>query len=47
MAKIANKHCDQIILTDEDPYNENPEEIVQEMMPEIEGSKLEIEMLLL
>lgn len=44
MAKIANKHCDQIILTDEDPYDEDPEKIVQEMMVEIDGSKLEIEM---
>ncbi len=44
MAKIANKHCDQIILTDEDPYDEDPETIVQEMMEEIDGSKLEIEM---
>ena len=31
MAKIAKRHCTQIILTNEDPYDENPLEIVGEM----------------
>lgn len=31
MAKVAEKHCSYIVLTDEDPYNENPREIVEEM----------------
>jgi UDP-N-acetylmuramoyl-L-alanyl-D-glutamate--2,6-diaminopimelate ligase len=31
MAKVAEKHCSQIFLTDEDPYDENPKEIVKEM----------------
>jgi UDP-N-acetylmuramoyl-L-alanyl-D-glutamate--2,6-diaminopimelate ligase len=31
MAQIAEHHCDQIILTDEDPYDEDPKEIVQDM----------------
>ena len=44
MARIANEHCDFVILTDEDPYDEDPNKIVEEMMKEIEGSKLEIEM---
>ncbi|MEX2090687.1 MAG: UDP-N-acetylmuramoyl-L-alanyl-D-glutamate--2,6-diaminopimelate ligase, partial [Candidatus Paceibacterota bacterium] len=29
--KIAEKYCDQIILTDEDPYDENPEEILNQI----------------
>lgn len=31
MARIAEKYCDQIILTNEDPYDEDPEKIVNEM----------------
>ena len=29
--KIAERYCDEIILTNEDPYDENPEEIVEEI----------------
>ena len=31
MAGVAEKYCDEIIFTNEDPYDENPEEIIQEM----------------
>jgi UDP-N-acetylmuramyl-tripeptide synthetase len=31
MGAIAEKYCDHIILTDEDPYDEDPEKIVVEM----------------
>ncbi|MBI2462909.1 MAG: UDP-N-acetylmuramoyl-L-alanyl-D-glutamate--2,6-diaminopimelate ligase [Candidatus Spechtbacteria bacterium] len=31
MGKIAAQHCDEIILTDEDPYNENPSQILSEI----------------
>ena len=31
MAEIADKYCQEIILTDEDPYDEDPKEIVAEM----------------
>jgi len=31
MAKIADQYCDEIILTDEDPYDEDPNQIVGEM----------------
>lgn len=44
MAEIANKHCDFVFLTDEDPYDEDPFTIVSEMKDSIESSKLEIEM---
>lgn len=44
MAKIANEFCDFVILTDEDPYDEDPQKIIEEMMVEIDGSKIEIEM---
>ncbi|MEI6396582.1 MAG: UDP-N-acetylmuramoyl-L-alanyl-D-glutamate--2,6-diaminopimelate ligase [Candidatus Taylorbacteria bacterium] len=31
MGRIADEYCDEIILTDEDPYDENPEKIVQDV----------------
>lgn len=31
MAEIADKYCDEIILTDEDPYDDEPREIVEDM----------------
>ena len=31
MAKIAEEYCDEIILTDEDPYDEDPNQIIKEM----------------
>ena len=31
MGRIADETCDEVILTDEDPYDENPEAIVHEM----------------
>jgi UDP-N-acetylmuramoyl-L-alanyl-D-glutamate--2,6-diaminopimelate ligase len=44
MAKIANTYCDLVFLTDEDPYNEDPIEIVNQMKENIDSNKLEIEM---
>ncbi len=35
MAKVANDYCDQIILTNEDPYDEDPQKILNEMRPAI------------
>lgn len=31
MGRIADAYCEEIILTDEDPYDENPEKIVKEV----------------
>ncbi len=31
MAGIAEKYCDEVILTNEDPYDEDPERIIREM----------------
>lgn len=43
MAAIAERYCDFIILTNEDPYDENPHKIVEDMAKGIEDkSKLEI-----
>ncbi len=43
MAKIAEQNCDYIILTNEDPYDEDPREIVEQMAKGIEDkNKLEI-----
>lgn len=44
MGKIADTYCDQIILTDEDPYDEDPRKIVDEMAKVIQTEKLTIEM---
>lgn len=43
MAAIAERYCDYIILTNEDPYDENPRKIVEEMAQGISNTeKLEI-----
>ncbi|TSA44719.1 UDP-N-acetylmuramyl-tripeptide synthetase [bacterium] len=31
MGKIAARYCDAVILTNEDPYNENPDEILEQI----------------
>lgn len=31
MGKIADTYCDEIILTDEDPYDESPEQIIKDV----------------
>lgn len=42
MAKLAESHCRHIILTDEDPYDEDPKAIVEEMARAISIPKYEI-----
>lgn len=43
MGRIADKYCDRIILTNEDPYDEDPRKIVDDMVRGIENeSKLSI-----
>lgn len=37
--EIASHHCDEIILTNEDPYDENPEEILSEVRAGIPEKK--------
>lgn len=45
MAAIAEKYCDHIFLTNEDPYDEDPQKIIDEMANGIEDKeKLTIEM---
>jgi UDP-N-acetylmuramoyl-L-alanyl-D-glutamate--2,6-diaminopimelate ligase len=44
MAEIANTHCDFVFLTDEDPYDEDPNKIINEMKGSIASTKLEIDM---
>jgi len=36
MGKVANDHCDKIILTNDDPYEEDPDQIVCEIATGIE-----------
>src|SRR3989338_2360298 len=42
MAKIADMYCDQIILTNEDPYDEDPVKIIEEMSAAIPSQKLTV-----
>jgi len=39
MAQIAEQYCEQVILTNEDPYDEDPRKIVEEMMSGIEDKQ--------
>lgn len=42
MGNIAGRYCDHIILTDEDPYDEDPQKIVDEIRAGIGGINCEI-----
>lgn len=42
MAKIADLYCDEIILTDEDPYDDDPEQIIEEMRVAIEKKPVSV-----
>ena len=45
MAAIAEQYCEHIVLTNEDPYDENPQKIIDEMAAGIENKeKLTIEL---
>ncbi|HWP61182.1 MAG TPA: UDP-N-acetylmuramoyl-L-alanyl-D-glutamate--2,6-diaminopimelate ligase, partial [Candidatus Paceibacterota bacterium] len=38
MGKIASEYCGDVILTNEDPYDENPRAIVEAMTPEMSSA---------
>ena len=42
MGKIAGKYCDEIILTNEDPYDENPNQILSEIKSGVTSYKLQV-----
>jgi UDP-N-acetylmuramyl-tripeptide synthetase len=42
MAEVADKFCDEIILTNEDPYDEDPTEILNQMKEGVKNKPLEI-----
>lgn len=42
MGAIASRYCDEIILTNEDPYDEDPRQIVDEISNGISNPKMEI-----
>jgi len=44
MGRIANEHCDKIILTNEDPYDEDPKKIIDEMAVSVSPLKLKIKL---
>jgi UDP-N-acetylmuramoyl-L-alanyl-D-glutamate--2,6-diaminopimelate ligase len=41
MGKIAAKYCHKIILTNEDPYDENPMQIMNDMVAEAKNKSIE------
>ncbi len=42
MGQVAAKHCDKIILTNEDPFDDDPKEIVQQISQGIKNSGFNI-----
>ena len=42
MAKVADTYCDEIILTDEDPYDDNPEQIIEDMHAAIKNKPVSV-----
>jgi UDP-N-acetylmuramoyl-L-alanyl-D-glutamate--2,6-diaminopimelate ligase len=42
MAEIANSYCDHVILTNEDPYEEDPMQIINDMKDSVTIEKLDI-----
>jgi UDP-N-acetylmuramoyl-L-alanyl-D-glutamate--2,6-diaminopimelate ligase len=42
MAKVAQKYCREIVLTNEDPYDEDPEKIIEEMRVVMTDKKPEV-----
>jgi len=43
MGRIAEKYCERIILTNEDPYDEDPKKIIDDMVRGIDNeSKLSV-----
>jgi UDP-N-acetylmuramoyl-L-alanyl-D-glutamate--2,6-diaminopimelate ligase len=42
MAEIANSYCDHVILANEDPYDEDPMQIINDMKGSVSADKLEI-----
>lgn len=42
MAKVADEYCDEVFLTNEDPYDEDPEQIIKDMLPGFKTNKPKI-----
>lgn len=42
MAKVADIYCEHIILTNEDPYDEDPQKIINDMLPGIKHKPHEV-----
>ncbi len=46
MGELAAKYCDQVILTNEDPYDENPQQILNEIesgFSQVQSSKFKVQ----
>ncbi len=40
LGEIADKYCDRVIVTNEDPYDEDPEKIIDEIIADTKGEKI-------
>lgn len=40
LGKIANEHCDEVIITNEDPYEEDPMEIINQVVGDTNAKKI-------
>jgi len=40
LGKIANEHCDEVIVTNEDPYEEDPMEIIDQVVGDTNAKKI-------
>ena len=40
MAKVARSKCEKIIITDDNPRNENPNKIRKEIVKHLKGKKI-------
>ncbi|MFA5935134.1 MAG: UDP-N-acetylmuramyl-tripeptide synthetase [Candidatus Paceibacterota bacterium] len=44
MMEVVEKYCEEVVLTDEDPYDDNPEEIVKDLLTYFKNKIPEVEM---
>jgi UDP-N-acetylmuramoyl-L-alanyl-D-glutamate--2,6-diaminopimelate ligase len=42
MMEIVENYCDEVVLTDEDPYDDNPEEIIKDLLKYFKNKKPEV-----
>jgi UDP-N-acetylmuramoyl-L-alanyl-D-glutamate--2,6-diaminopimelate ligase len=41
LGKIAASHCQKVIVTNEDPYDEDPQKIIEDVAKDIKAEKIQ------